>query len=91
MGYRPRPKPKRLAAKLLAIRERLGLSQSEMADLLGYQLTSARISEYESGIREPNLLVLLAYSRAANIPVEKIIDDDLNLTRFREALKEKRI
>ena len=79
MGQRPRPKPKHLAAKLFAIRKRLKLSQSEMADLLDCQLTSARVSEYESGIREPNLLVLLAYARTAKIPVERIIDDDLDL------------
>jgi transcriptional regulator with XRE-family HTH domain len=77
VGQKPRPKPQHLAAKLLAIRQRLGLSQADMVRLLDCQLTSARLSEYESGIREPNLLVLLAYSRAANIPVENIIDDEL--------------
>jgi transcriptional regulator with XRE-family HTH domain len=81
MGQRARPKPKHLAAKLLAIRQRLGLSQSELARLLDYQLTPARVSECESDSREPNLLVLLAYSRAGNIPVEKIIDDEIDLTR----------
>ena len=79
MGQKPRPKPKHLHAKLLAIRERLGLSQSELVRLLDCQLTPARISEYESGIREPNLLTILAYSRAARIPVEHIIDDNLDL------------
>lgn len=80
MGQRPRPKPEHLHTKLLVIRERLRLSQSEMADLLNCQLTSARISEYESGTREPNLLVLLAYARAAGIPVENLIDDKLKLS-----------
>ena len=79
MGQQPRPKPRHLAAKLLAIRQRLGVSQSEMVRLLHFQVSSARVSEYESGIREPNLLTILAYSRAASIPVEKIIDDKLKI------------
>ncbi len=75
MGQKPRPKPKRLAAKLRRIRKRLRLSQPELVRLLDCQLTSARISEYESGIREPNLLTILAYARVAGITVEQIIDD----------------
>jgi len=43
MGQKPRPKPRYLAAKLLVIRQRLGVSQSEMVRLLNYQVTSARI------------------------------------------------
>jgi len=39
----------------------------------------AFLSEYEHGIREPNVLTILAYSRAAGIPVEKIIDDELTI------------
>lgn len=79
MGQRPRPKPKHLAAKLLAIRHSLESSQAEIVRLLDCQLTSARISEYESGTREPSLLTVLAYARAAGITVEQIIDDDLDL------------
>ena len=79
MGQQPRPKPIHLAAKLLAIRQRLGVSQSELARMLNSHLTSARVSEYESGIREPNLLTILAYSRAGHVPVERIIDDELRI------------
>jgi transcriptional regulator with XRE-family HTH domain len=43
------------------------------------KISIARISEYEHGTREPNLLVLLAYARLAEIPLEYIIDDDLDL------------
>ena len=38
-----------------------------------------RISEYESGRREPSLLVLLAYGRVAGIHLEEIVDDKLEL------------
>ena len=79
MGQQPRPKPRHLAAKLRVIRQRLGVSQSEMVRLLNAHLTSARVSEYESGIREPSLLTILAYSRVAGVTVEKIIDDKLRI------------
>ncbi len=79
MGQQARPKPKHLAAKLLAIRQRPGVSQAKMVRLLNSQVSGARVSEYESGIREPSLLTILAYSRAAKIPVEKIIDDELTI------------
>jgi DNA-binding transcriptional regulator YiaG len=50
-----RPKPQRLAAKLLAIREHLGMSQMKLAKLIDPEMSHTRISEYEIGRREPNL------------------------------------
>jgi len=79
VGKKPRAKPELLAAKLRVIRLRLEFSQSQMARSLGYQMTTARISEYESGIREPNLLVLLAYARAGDVTVDDLIDDHKKL------------
>jgi transcriptional regulator with XRE-family HTH domain len=38
-----------------------------------------RISEYERGIREPPLPILLRYARLAAVPTEVLIDDDLDL------------
>jgi len=71
----------RLAEKLLAIREALQLSQNEMIGRLGLsdELTQARISAYERGVREPPLLVLLKYARVSNVSVEALIDDELSL------------
>jgi hypothetical protein len=37
------------------------------------------ISAYERDLREPPLLVLLEYARAANLFVDVLIDDSLNL------------
>ena len=37
------------------------------------------ISKYELDKNEPPLFVLLAYSRAADIPLERIVDDELTL------------
>lgn len=76
MGNR-RSKPQRLAAKLLAIRQHLGMSQPKIARLL--DTPYPRISEYECGRREPNLMTLLKYARLAGLPVENLIDDTLDL------------
>jgi transcriptional regulator with XRE-family HTH domain len=76
-----RPKPERLAEKLRQIREALGLSQTEMLKRLGLDesMSYARISEYETGQREPSLLTLLAYSRAAGVHMEVLADDGKEL------------
>jgi transcriptional regulator with XRE-family HTH domain len=36
----------------------------------------ARISEYESGVREPSLSMLLGYASVARVHLEHIIDDE---------------
>jgi DNA-binding XRE family transcriptional regulator len=79
----PRPKPLRLAEKLLQIRKRLELSQTQMLARMGLEETMhyGRISEYEQGKREPTLMTLLAYARAASVHLEDIVDDDLDLPR----------
>jgi transcriptional regulator with XRE-family HTH domain len=76
MGH-ARPRPKHLAAKLLQIRQRLGLSQPKLATILGVR-DYADISKYERNLNKP-LAVLLALSRAANVPLEQIVDDQLEL------------
>lgn len=76
-----RTKSARLAEKLLKIRERLGLSQTEMLERLGFsdELFRSNVSQYERGQRIPPLPVLLQYARVAGIMVETLIDDELNL------------
>lgn len=83
MGQSARPAPARLAEKLLLIRDGLGLSQNELIRYLGLddELTQARVSAYERGAREPSLPVLLKYARAANVSVEALIDDELDLPK----------
>lgn len=79
----PRPRPLRLAEKLLQIRVALGLSQTQMLDRLGFSdsMHYGRISEYEQDKREPTLMTLLAYARAASVHLEDIVDDNLDLPR----------
>jgi transcriptional regulator with XRE-family HTH domain len=76
---KPRSRPERLAAKLLAIRQHLGVGQFKMAQLLSSNQPYTRLSEYEHGKREPNLMLLLQYARLAKVTVESLIDDNLDL------------
>jgi transcriptional regulator with XRE-family HTH domain len=80
MGH-ARPKPARLAEKLLAIRTALGISQTELHWRLGVEhlITYHLISKYERGMNEPPLMILLEYARLANVYVEALIDDDVDL------------
>jgi transcriptional regulator with XRE-family HTH domain len=77
MGKARRPKPARLAEKLLQIRLGLGLSQSEMVKRMGLDDEFSRnyVSAFELGTREPPLPVLLEYARAAGVCVDVLIDD----------------
>ncbi len=81
MGRRARIRPERLAEKLRQIRTALGISQSDMLWRLGYGevLNLGRMSDYEQGKNEPPLPVLLEYARAANVSVEALIDDELDI------------
>ena len=83
MGKKARPKPKRLAEKLLRIREALGVSQGEMFRRLDVEAFSEvkRISDYEIDKSEPPLPVLLQYARVAGVCVDVLIDDNLDLPK----------
>jgi transcriptional regulator with XRE-family HTH domain len=83
MGKAVRPKPVRLAEKLIRIRTALGLSQNGMLRRLGYEEEFGRnyISAFELGTREPPLPVLLEYARAAGVCVALLIDDRRSLPK----------
>jgi transcriptional regulator with XRE-family HTH domain len=73
-------KPGRLAEKLLEIRTKLGLSQGGMSRRLGGdEAERAYISKFERGVLIPPLHILLAYAEAANVWVEVLIKDSLDL------------
>src|SRR5256714_3641517 len=80
MGH-ARPRPSRLAEKLLQIRNALGLSQTEMHRRLGVEdlIEYHSISKYELNKNEPPLVILLEYARLANVYIEVLIDDELDL------------
>jgi hypothetical protein len=85
-----------LPEKLIAIREFLTLGAVEMAESLSSDVTSqsgeprnikpGRISEYENGRLEPNLLVLVAYARLGRVHLELIADDRFTIQELREQL-----
>jgi transcriptional regulator with XRE-family HTH domain len=70
-----------LAEKLLQIRNALGLSQTEMHRRLGVEdlIEYHAISKYELDKNEPPLGILLEYARVANVYVDALIDDALDL------------
>lgn len=78
---KPRLRQKRLPEKLRAIRDALGVSQSELLRRLGAEdlIEYNRISEFESGKREPPLRILLLYARVANVWMDVLVDDELDL------------
>jgi len=79
MGRTPRNKPRHLGRKLLRIRQRLGMSQTEMAKALGLKVHYSAVSNFELGTREPDLIVVLKYARLARVPMETLVDDKLKL------------
>ena len=81
MGGQPRRTPQRLPEKLREIRLKLGLSQNEMVRLMGLQeeLTREEVSSFELGRRQPNLLTLWAYANVANLYVDALILDSVDL------------
>lgn len=82
MGH-ARRRPKRLAEKLLQIRETLGLSQREIAGRIreraGVEIPYKNISKYELGKSTPPMEIALAYARLAGISLEHIVDDEIEL------------
>lgn len=83
MGKKSRPKPKRLAEKLLRIRNAYDLSQNGMIRRLGLsgELVQADISAFELGTREPALPHLLRYAQTIGITVDVLIDDKVDLPK----------
>ena len=79
MGRSSRNKPMRLGEKLLAIRKRLDMSQTQMARALELTVHYSAVSNFELGTREPDMIVVLRYARLAGVSMETIVDDQLNL------------
>ena len=77
-----RAMPKKLGKKMKQIREGLGMSQREIVRALNYKdtpLRASQISQYESGQREPTMMLVLAYARLAGISTDVLIDDKIKL------------
>lgn len=72
------PFPKRIPEKLRSIRERLKLTQTEIARRVGAR-NGAEIAAYENDEDDLLVSVLVGYAKIANVPFENIIDDDRDL------------
>jgi transcriptional regulator with XRE-family HTH domain len=82
MGRSRRPRPSRLASKLLRIRLALGLTQQQMFErlsCLNSPLLLPHVSDFELDKREPSLAILLGYARMTGIALEIFADDELDL------------
>jgi transcriptional regulator with XRE-family HTH domain len=82
MARAKRRKPA-LARKLLHIRKSMGLSQNQMINMMGLinEVLREEISDFERNKRIPPLEVILQYARSANVTVEALIDDELELPK----------
>lgn len=67
------------------------MSQREMAERLaeraGVEITYKNISKYEQKKSVPPMEILLGYARAGKVQMESIIDDEINLEKFRKQLR----
>lgn len=81
MGRASREKPAHLADKILQIRTALDLSQNGMLRRLEIAEKGYRnyISDFENGVREPSLPVLLKYARLSGVSMDVLVDDELDL------------
>ena len=73
-----------MAEKLCHIRRRLELTQEELKERLeqlGFvsDLDRADVSDFERGRRDPDILTLLSYGRLANVYLDVLVDDELDL------------
>lgn len=87
MGSAKREKPEFLAEKLLAVRNKLSLTLEQMADELStdkIKLRKSDVSRYETGSREPSLIVLLKYARLADVYADALIDDKSELLKIKK-------
>jgi transcriptional regulator with XRE-family HTH domain len=51
-----------------------------MVKRLGVEgIAASQISEYETGKREPSLIMLLQYARLANVYIDVLVDDESDL------------
>lgn len=81
MGRAKKARVEKLPQKLKQIRDSLKLSQNELIRQLGFEdiIYQGNVSEYESGLREPPLPILLAYAHLAGICLDILVDDNMIL------------
>jgi transcriptional regulator with XRE-family HTH domain len=78
---RKRYLPVRLGEKFLRIRAVLNLTQQGMLERLELpaEITQSNISAYERGTKEPPIFVIVRYAEVANVWVDVLVKDSLDL------------
>ena len=73
--------PRRLGIKLRDIREALGVTQEEMLKRLDLPpvITQSTLSAYERNAKLPPYFVLMAYADVANVCIDVLVRDTLDL------------
>lgn len=78
MGQKRRAKPKRVTEKLIAVRQKLGMTHSQLATLLRFDKPS-RIAEYERGARDIEIGVLLCYAKVSRLSLDTLANHNCEL------------
>lgn len=78
---RRRYMPARLGEKFLQIRTALDLTQESMLARLELptKITQSNISAYERGMKEPPIFVIMKYAHVANVWIDVLVEDSLDL------------
>ena len=95
---RKRYVPDRLGEKFLQIRTALNLTQQSMLERLELppEFSQSNISAYERGTKEPPIFVIMKYAEIANVWIDVLVWDSLDLPNIipskqkHEGLKRKR-
>jgi len=70
--------PEKLPAKLKAIRERLGMTPDQLVAFVGAK-NGAEILAFENDEDDLLVSILFGYAKLANIPIENLLHDELDL------------
>lgn len=81
--------PARLSEKLLEIRIALNLTQQSMLERLKLppEISQSNISAYERGTKEPPIFVIMRYAEVANVWIDVLVQDSLDLPRIIPSLR----
>lgn len=73
--------PARIGEKFLRIRSVLNLTQQRMLERLDLpdEVTQSNISAYERGTKEPPIFVIIKYAEIANVWIDVLVKDSLDL------------
>ena len=59
------------------LRRKIGLSQQELAEELNIPRTT--LGDYERGHTEPNLNLILQFSKKFSVPIDELLEKDLSI------------